>query len=88
MENSLEKVLFFQGMEHRFARIAKSSVVVVGLTGGWLLYVTGEWHILFSHSRHGTDAHAHRLDILSVCAPVRGKDLQDDLWMVSTSRHG
>jgi len=48
MENSLEKVLFFQGMEHRFARIAKSSVVVVGLTGGWLLYVTGEWHILFS----------------------------------------
>jgi uncharacterized membrane protein len=48
MENSLEKVLFFQGMEHRFARIAKSSVVVVGLTGGWLLYLTGEWHILFS----------------------------------------
>ena len=48
MENSLEKVIFFQGMEHRFARIAKSSVVVVGLTGGWMLYITGEWRILFS----------------------------------------
>ena len=48
MENSLEKVIFFQGIEHRFARVAKSSVVVVGLTGGWLLHVTGEWRILFS----------------------------------------
>jgi uncharacterized membrane protein len=48
MENSLEKVIFFQGIEHRFARVAKSSVGVVGLTGGWLLYVTGEWRILFS----------------------------------------
>jgi uncharacterized membrane protein len=47
MENSLEKVIFFQGMEHRFARIAKISVAVVGLTGGWLLYLTGEWRILF-----------------------------------------
>ena len=32
MENSLE-VLFFQGVEHRFAKIAKTSVVVVGVTG-------------------------------------------------------
>jgi uncharacterized membrane protein len=48
MENSLEKVIFFQGMEHRFAGIAKISVAVVGLTGGWLLYLTGEWRILFS----------------------------------------
>ncbi|NJD56245.1 MAG: hypothetical protein FIA94_07565 [Nitrospirae bacterium] len=48
MEDSFEKVLFFQGMEHRFARIAKSSVAVVGLTGGWLLYATGEWLYLFS----------------------------------------
>lgn len=48
MENSLEKVIFFQGMEHRFAKIAKISVAVVGLTGGWLLYLTGEWRILFS----------------------------------------
>ena len=48
MEDSFEKVLFFQGMEHRFARIAKSSVAVVGLTGVWLLYITGEWRTLFS----------------------------------------
>lgn len=48
MENSLEKVLFFQGIEHRFARIAKISLAVVGLTGAWLLYETGEWRILFS----------------------------------------
>jgi len=48
MENSLEKVLFFQGIEHRFARIAKSSLAVVGLTGGGLLYENGEWRILFT----------------------------------------
>jgi len=48
MENSLEKVLLFQGIEHRFARIAKISLAVVGLTGGWLLFETGEWRILFS----------------------------------------
>lgn len=48
MENSLEKVIFFQGMEHRFAKIAKISVAVVGLTGGWLLYLTGEWRVLLS----------------------------------------
>jgi len=47
MENSLEKVLFFQGVEHRFAKIAKTSVFVVGLTGALLLRVTGEWNILF-----------------------------------------
>ena len=48
MEDSFEKVLLFQGIEHRFARIAKVSHAVVGLTGGWLLYETGEWRILFS----------------------------------------
>jgi uncharacterized membrane protein len=48
MDNSLEKVLFFQGIEHRFAGIAKVSLAVVGLTGSWLLYETGEWRILFS----------------------------------------
>ncbi len=47
MEGSLEKTLFFQGVEHRFARIAKLSVVVVGLTGFWLLHVTGGWRYLF-----------------------------------------
>lgn len=48
MENSLEKVIFFQGIEHRFAGIAKGSLAVVGLTGAWLLYQTGEWRMLFS----------------------------------------
>lgn len=48
MENSLEKVLFFQGVEHRFAKIAKTSVAIAGITGIWLLYITGEWRILFT----------------------------------------
>jgi len=48
MEGSLEKVIFFQGMEHRFAKIAKTAVFITGLTGSWLLYLTGEWKILFT----------------------------------------
>ncbi|MDH4231530.1 MAG: hypothetical protein OEW04_05815 [Nitrospirota bacterium] len=48
MEGSLEKVIFFQGMEHRFAKIAKIAVIIAGLTGGWLLHITGEWKILFT----------------------------------------
>lgn len=48
MEGSLEKVIFFQGVEHRFAKIAKLCVLVVGFTGGWLLHLTGEWRILFT----------------------------------------
>ena len=48
MEDSFEKLLFFQGIEHRFAGVAKSSVAVVGLTGAWLLHLTGEWRFLFS----------------------------------------
>jgi uncharacterized membrane protein len=47
MEGSLEKVLFFQGVEHRFAKIAKLSVLIVGITGAWLLYLTGKWSLLF-----------------------------------------
>lgn len=48
MEGSLEKVLFFQGLEHRFARIAKLSVAIVGATGVWLLLITGGWRELFT----------------------------------------
>ncbi len=48
MEGSMEKVMFFQGVEHRFAKIAKACVVLVGITGGWLLFLTGEWRILFT----------------------------------------
>ena len=48
MEGSLEKMLLFQGIEHRFAKIAKVSVAVVGITGAWMLQITGEWRTLFS----------------------------------------
>lgn len=48
MEGSLEKVLFFQGVEHRFAKIVKWVVGIVGLTGLWLLSLTGEWRLLFT----------------------------------------
>ncbi|UCG79237.1 MAG: hypothetical protein JSV21_05285 [Nitrospirota bacterium] len=53
MEGSFEKMLFFQGIEHRFAKIAKICVIIVGLTGALLLYLTGEWDILFSRSGIG-----------------------------------
>ncbi|MCE5313221.1 MAG: hypothetical protein LLF86_08740 [Nitrospiraceae bacterium] len=46
-EGSLQKVLFFQGIEHRFARIAKWCVAVSGATGLLLLQITNEWSILF-----------------------------------------
>lgn len=48
MEGSIEKMIFFQGVEHRFANIAKISVGVVGITGAWLLYLTGQWRTLFT----------------------------------------
>jgi uncharacterized membrane protein len=48
MEGSFEKMLFFQGVEHRFAKIAKACVVIVGITGFWLLYLANEWGILFT----------------------------------------
>lgn len=53
MENSLEKVLFFQGVEHRFVKIAKTSVVVVGVTGVLLLQITGKWSVMFKASGIG-----------------------------------
>lgn len=53
MEGSLEKMVFFQGIEHRFAKIAKLSVFIVGLTGAWLLHLTDEWDILFEFSGIG-----------------------------------
>lgn len=48
MEGSIEKMVLFQGIEHRFAKIAKISVAVVGITGAWMLQLTGEWKTLFS----------------------------------------
>ncbi len=37
-ENSLEQVMMFQGVEHRFSKIAKVMVVLVGLSGLYLIY--------------------------------------------------
>lgn len=48
MEGSIEKMIFFQGVEHRFAKIAKICVAIVGLTGGWLLSITNGWNRLFT----------------------------------------
>ncbi len=39
--NSLEQVLMFQGVEHRFSRIAKVLVILTGLSGLYLLYEKG-----------------------------------------------
>jgi uncharacterized membrane protein len=48
MEGSIEKVIFFQGVEHRFAKIAKLCVIIVGTTGVWLLFITDRWDALFT----------------------------------------
>jgi uncharacterized membrane protein len=40
-ENSLEQVMMFQGVEHRFSKIAKILVIFTGLTGLYLLYEKG-----------------------------------------------
>lgn len=48
MEGSLEQVLMFQGVEHRFARIAKLMVAISGITGLILLYYTRGFGALFS----------------------------------------
>lgn len=54
MEGSLEKALFFQGVEHRFSRIVVTPCILVSLiTGVTLLLLTGEWKILFSLSDLG-----------------------------------
>ncbi|MEO5361294.1 MAG: hypothetical protein H7843_12755 [Nitrospirota bacterium] len=48
MEDSMEKVMFFQGTERRFASIAKVSVVVAGVTGVLLLQLEQRWGELFT----------------------------------------
>ncbi len=53
MEGSLEKVLFFQGVEHRFAWIGKLCVVIVGLSGACLLSLTDRWGVLFRQNGIG-----------------------------------
>lgn len=41
LEKSLEQVLMFQGIEHRFAGIAKAMVVLAGMSGLYLIYEKG-----------------------------------------------
>ncbi len=40
-DNSLEQVLMFQGVEHRFGKIAKVMVILAGLTGFYLISEKG-----------------------------------------------
>ncbi|BCB95599.1 hypothetical protein JZK55_05210 [Dissulfurispira thermophila] len=53
IEGSIEKVLFFQGVEHRFAKIAKLCVIIVGITGVLLLQMMNEWNLLFKRAGIG-----------------------------------
>jgi uncharacterized membrane protein len=41
MEKSLEQVMMFQGIEHRFSKIAKVLVILTGLSGLYLIYEKG-----------------------------------------------
>lgn len=41
MEKSLEMVMVFQGVEHRFGKIAKVMVILAGLSGLYLIYEKG-----------------------------------------------
>jgi len=41
MDKSLEMVLMFQGVEHRFGSIAKVMVILAGLSGLFLIYEKG-----------------------------------------------
>ncbi len=47
-EDSLEKVLLFQGVENKFARQARFYAWTAGITGFILLYLTGKHKILFT----------------------------------------
>ncbi len=44
----LQKVLTFQRIEHRFAKIARYFVVLVGLSGFGMLFITGWYLALFT----------------------------------------
>ncbi len=45
-EGSIEKALLFQRVEHRFAGMVKWLIVIVGVTGFWLLYAQYGFAIL------------------------------------------
>lgn len=48
MEDSLEKALMFQRIEGRFARHARIYVILTGISGFALLYLTGRFGDLFT----------------------------------------
>ncbi len=41
MEKSLDQVMMFQGIEHRFSKIAKVLVILTGLSGLYLIFEKG-----------------------------------------------
>ncbi len=45
MQDPLQKVLFFQRIEHKFAPLAKLYNAIVGITGFVMLYISG-WHTI------------------------------------------
>jgi len=40
-QNSLEQVMMFQGVEHRFSKVARWMIFLSGLTGAFMLYEKG-----------------------------------------------
>lgn len=40
-QNSLEQVIMFQGVEHRFGKIAKVMVIVTAISGSYLIHESG-----------------------------------------------
>jgi len=53
IEKPLEKVLFFQRIEHRFAKLAKLFSALVILSGFAILFISGLYTILFTSSLKG-----------------------------------
>ncbi|HHD12149.1 MAG TPA: hypothetical protein ENK42_06885 [Deltaproteobacteria bacterium] len=48
MQDPLQKVLFFQRMEHKFAPMAKVYNAIVGITGFVMLYMSGWQSLMFT----------------------------------------
>ncbi|MFN3739202.1 MAG: hypothetical protein ACK4TF_00825 [Thermodesulfovibrionales bacterium] len=48
MEDSLEKIRYFQAVENRFARQARLYAIVAGITGAVILFLENGWSGIFS----------------------------------------
>lgn len=53
MDGSFEQVVFFQRVEHRFAKFAKLYTALAGLSGAYVMYYTGEKAYLFTRQGIG-----------------------------------